>query len=109
MTARSPHEPVGSGAGEPSAARHRSAVDCSEALLRVFEFLDGEMAPSDRAQIRAHLAECAECLNQYDLDQMVKVVVKRSCVSEPAPVRLRSVIMQRLTVIRVETGDPSPF
>ena len=47
-----------------------SALDCSEALLRAFEFLDGEMEAGDFAKVRAHLDACAECLRQYDLDHM---------------------------------------
>jgi len=103
-------DPAGSTveAGHAGHAGHQHGVpsvsDCSEALLRVFEFLDGEMGPDDHAKIRAHLDTCGECLRQYDLDQMVKVVVKRSCAPEPAPVHLRATIMRRLTVIRVDPG-----
>jgi anti-sigma factor (TIGR02949 family) len=82
-----------------------SALDCSEALLRAFEFLDGEMEPGDFAKVRAHLDACAECLRQYDLDHMVKLMVKRSCTPEPAPTNLRAAIVSRLTVIRIETAD----
>lgn len=77
-----------------------SATDCSEAMLRVFEFLDGEMDAVDHAKIRAHLDLCAECLREYDLDQMVKIVVKRSCGPAQAPSTLRATIVSRLTVIR---------
>jgi mycothiol system anti-sigma-R factor len=95
--------------GHPQGGRQPAAgpsvVECSEALLRVFEFLDGEMAEGDHAAVRAHLDACAECLRQYDLDQMVKFVVKRSCQPEPAPVHLRASIIQRLTVVRLEITD----
>ncbi len=82
-----------------------SALDCSEALLRAFEFLDGEMEAGDFAKVRAHLDACAECLRQYDLDHMVKLMVKRACAPEPAPTNLRATIVSRLTVIRIETAD----
>ena len=70
-----------------------SPVECSEALLRVFEYLDGEMGLEDQAEVRAHL------------DQMVKLVVKRSCAEVQAPVRLRSTILTRLTLIQIESTD----
>ena len=79
-----------------------TALDCSEAMLRVFEYLDGEMEAGDHAKIRAHLDLCADCLRQYDLDQMVKLVVKRSCAPEVAPLSLRAMIISRLAVIRVD-------
>ena len=82
-----------------------SPLDCSQALLRMFEYLDGEMTGADAHQIQAHLDECAECLRQYHVDQMVKLVVKRACCSEQAPVTLRQTILQRLTVIRLDASD----
>ncbi len=90
--------------GQLAAGGDGVATDCSEALLRVYEYLDGEMSPADCAKIQAHLDECAACLQQYHLDQALKAVVKRSCRAESAPVELRATIMQRLTMIRV-TGS----
>ncbi len=80
---------------------HVNEADCSEALHRVFEYLDGEMAPADHDKIAAHLAHCVECLRQYDVDTMVKALVKRSCPPEPAPARLRMTIVRSITSIEV--------
>lgn len=80
-------------------------ADCSEALHRVFEYLDGEMEPGDHDKIAAHLEHCAECLRQYDIDTMVKGLVKRSCGPEPAPARLRMTIVQSLTTIKIHYHD----
>ena len=88
--------------GQLSAGGDGVATDCSEALLRVYEYLDGEMSPADCAKIQAHLDECAACLQQYHLDQALKAVVKRSCRAEAAPVELRATILQRITTVRVE-------
>lgn len=81
-----------------------NGTDCSEALLRVYEFLDGELGPDEYAKIRAHLDECHECLRQYDLDTTLKTLIKRSCRREPAPEALRTTIMARIsmTVITLE-------
>ncbi len=89
---------------EGSSPRASSRLDCSHALLRVFEYLDGEMSHADAGEIRAHLEECAECLRQYRLDEMVKVVVKRSCGSETAPLALRQTILHRLLVVRLDAA-----
>ncbi len=96
------HPTAGPGAAHREDEHSPSVSECSEALLRVFEFLDGEMEPADHAKIRAHLDACAECLRQYDLDQMVKFVVKRSCSQEQAPTRLRATILRSLTVVRID-------
>lgn len=79
-------------------------TDCSEALLRAYEFLDGELAPGDYARIQAHLDECRRCLQQYDLDTTLKALIKRSCRAEHAPDTLRVTIISRIsmTVTRLE-------
>ena len=82
-----------------------SASDCSEVLHRVYEFLDGEMTSDDTAKIKEHLEACGPCLKEYDLDQALKALVKRSCACEEAPVELRTQIMARITTIRVTLTD----
>jgi mycothiol system anti-sigma-R factor len=79
--------------------------DCSEVLHRVYEYLDGERTAVATAKIQRPLEECGPCLREYDLDQVVKAVVKRSCQCEEAPVALRTQIMTRITTIRYELGD----
>ena len=54
-------------------------ADCSEVLHRIYEYLDGEMTEGDTHKIAEHLHECGPCLKQYDLDQALKALVKRSC------------------------------
>jgi mycothiol system anti-sigma-R factor len=94
------------GTGERDDASSARQVDCSEALLRVYEFLDGELGPSACAKIQAHLDECGPCFNEYNLDTTLKALIKRSCSAEHAPDTLRTSIMSRIsmTVFRVEGG-----
>jgi len=89
---------AGSGEGTVSA-------DCSEVLHRVYEYLDGEMTVDDTVKIRHHLDECGPCLQEYDLDQALKALVKRSCACEEAPTELRTQIMARITTIRYEASE----
>ena len=77
--------------------------DCAQALARVYEYLDGEMSPSDLSQIREHLDDCEPCLKQYDLDLALKQLVKRSC-QESAPADLRERILVKITEVRIELG-----
>ena len=84
-----------------TSAEHEE-VDCSHALMQVYEYLDGEMGPDDCTKIREHLAQCGPCLKEYDIDQMLKTVVRRSCGCEAAPTQLRMQIMARITTINLE-------
>lgn len=76
--------------------------DCREVLDRVYEYLDAEMTELDVVQIRVHLEECGPCLRQYDLENALKALVRRSC-REPAPAQLRVKIMARISQLRVQT------
>jgi anti-sigma factor (TIGR02949 family) len=75
--------------------------DCSRARLQLYEYLDGEMDPDDICMIREHLEHCGPCLKEYDLDQMLKELVRRACSREAAPAQLRMQIMSRITTINV--------
>jgi mycothiol system anti-sigma-R factor len=81
--------------------------DCTRARLQLFEYLDGEMDPNDCPKIQEHLDKCGPCLAEYDLDQVLKALVRRSCVSETAPNQLRMQIMTRITTLRTtaENGE----
>ncbi len=85
-----------------SAQHAREHVDCSETLHRLYEYLDGEMTPSDTARIAGHLAACGPCMEQHDVEQMMKALVRRSCAAEVAPEHIRASIVTRITTIRIE-------
>ncbi len=75
--------------------------DCSEVLLRVFEYIDQEMGPDDCARVRAHLEACADCMSAYECDLLLKALVRRSCGRVPAPETLRVSIVSSITTIHV--------
>ena len=74
-------------------------VDCSQALYRMSEYLDGEMTADDAREIAEHLTECVPCLEEHEREQIVKQLIRRSCAQESAPATLRTTIMQRITTI----------
>ncbi len=88
-----------------SSGPNDAGSDCSEVLHRVYEYLDGEMTLDDTVKIKHHLDACGPCLQQYDLDQALKALVKRSCACEEAPVELRTQIMARITTLRVTLSE----
>lgn len=79
-------------------------VDCAEALSKLFEFLDQEVAEADGDRIRQHLADCEPCLAEYDVEDHLKKLIRRSC-SESAPSELHLRIRQQLTVLRTQVGE----
>ena len=74
-------------------------VDCTEALSKLFEFLDSEISEADCDRIREHLADCEPCLAEYDIEDHLKKLVKRSC-HESAPAELHVRIRRTLVVMQ---------
>ena len=79
--------------------------NCEDALDRLWEYLDAELIDVDAQTVRAHLAECQGCLEEYDLDVVVKHLVRRGC-QEVAPDTLRVRIHEQLTVMHVRPTTP---
>ncbi|MEJ5915186.1 mycothiol system anti-sigma-R factor [Pseudokineococcus sp. 1T1Z-3] len=88
-----------SGPGRRSAPRE---TDCAEVVDRLYAFLDHEISTDDEVdvgRIQRHLQECAPCLEQRDLEMVVRDVVRRACASDCAPAALRVKIITRITQI----------
>ena len=73
---------------------------CAEFLERIVCLLDNELEAGDVDQVRAHLEECAPCLQSYDLQRTVKALVARSCM-EHAPESLRQRVRVQIQQIQV--------
>jgi mycothiol system anti-sigma-R factor len=78
--------------------------DCSEVLEQMFFFIDHELPTANYAEIQQHLDECGPCLQKYDLERTVKMLVQRSC-SEHAPVGLRDKVLLRIRQVQVGLAE----
>jgi anti-sigma factor (TIGR02949 family) len=74
-------------------------LDCGEALAHLYEFIDGEVGTDDHDRIAQHLDECGPCLEEYDVERIVKDIVHRSC-EEHAPSALRSRVVAQMMRLR---------
>src|SRR5690625_3527091 len=62
-------------------------------------------------QIAAHLETCRPCLEEYDLDRVIKQILARSCQCERTPVEVRVKVLARIRSVQVQTPDsagPTP-
>ena len=81
-------------------------LDCDDALDHLYEYLDGEEGPIDKARIAQHLGECGPCLAEYDVERIVKALVARSCCAH-APAQLRARVVAELVSVRIRITPPS--
>jgi mycothiol system anti-sigma-R factor len=73
---------------------------CADFLERIVCLLDNELDGGQVADVKAHLEECAPCLQSYDLQAQVKALVARSCM-EQAPESLRQRVRVQIQQIQV--------
>ena len=76
---------------------------CDEAVGRLWEYVDSELGELDQQRVAAHLQECAPCLEEEQLELVMKQLVRRCC-REEAPATLRLRIHEQLTVLRLRGG-----
>jgi mycothiol system anti-sigma-R factor len=73
------------------------ATDCSKVLDQMFTYLDGELGEPDLHLVREHLEECAPCMTEHDIDQVVKKLIHRAGGGDLAPEQLRERIVLQIT------------
>jgi mycothiol system anti-sigma-R factor len=95
-------EPTPAVGGDTPVAAHYHDTDCSEFMLRIYEYMDGEMGPEENLRFAAHVRQCRPCLEQHRVDQTVKSLIRRVEPAAQAPETLRASIIARITTIRVE-------
>ena len=86
------------------ADRH-DPTNCGEALRQLYVFLDGELTPDLRTVIRTHLDRCACCLEAFDFEAELRVVVSSCCRSDEVPEHLRVRVVQALRALGERPQD----
>jgi mycothiol system anti-sigma-R factor len=67
-----------------------SGSDCRDALHTLYSFLDGELTDERRHAIQRHLDHCGPCLQAFDWEAELKMVVAHCCRDQvPESVRER--------------------
>ena len=57
-------------------------MDCQQAHLRVYEYLDGELTVWKRRAITRHLDECPPCADCFSFEVEIRRVVVSKCTEE---------------------------
>ncbi|HRA33525.1 MAG TPA: mycothiol system anti-sigma-R factor [Acidimicrobiales bacterium] len=69
--------------------------ECNETLRELYLYLDGELTDSDRVHIQQHLDDCSPCLEAFDFEAELRLVVRNRCVDQ-VPESLRNRIAQAI-------------
>jgi len=64
-------------------------MECKEALIRLQEYLDGEISALTRDEVREHFEKCDRCYPHLRLEESFRDAVQRVTKGEAAPPGLR--------------------
>ena len=64
-------------------------ADCNETLRELYQYLDGELTEDDRTHIQEHLDDCSPCLEAFDFEAELRMVIRHRCI-EQVPDELRA-------------------
>jgi mycothiol system anti-sigma-R factor len=65
---------------------------CSEALNELYAYLDGEVTAERKSHIEAHLNGCNPCLEAFDFQAELRLVIAQKCRDEVPPSLLERII-----------------
>src|SRR5262245_30481978 len=74
---------------------------CSEVPAELYTYLDGELAEPKRADIVTHLDDCSPCLEAFDFEAELRLVIRQRCRDE-VPDALRQRIADSLAEVEAE-------
>jgi mycothiol system anti-sigma-R factor len=84
-------------------------VDCEAALAEIYTYLDGELTDEKRTLIAGHLEGCNPCIEAFDFEAELRIVISTRCRRDEVPETLRIRIAEKLTMIargdEVDDGD----
>jgi anti-sigma factor (TIGR02949 family) len=65
-------------------------MECDQVVVRLWEYLDQELASEDAAEVRVHLSRCSHCYPLYCWDRELLDLlarVRHSCTTPPTLIR----------------------
>lgn len=60
-------------------------ANCKETIRELDAFLDDELSDDARHQIHRHLEGCTDCLQAFDFQAELKIVIRRKCSNDEMP------------------------
>ena len=75
-------------------------ISCSEAVERLWDYLENEVAAVDRAAIEGHLAFCRRCCGEVEFAEEL-----RSVLASAAEIEMPPAVERRLTSTLDELDD----
>jgi len=80
--------------------------DCTDVLGSLYAFHDKALSEAEADEIRQHLMACEPCLDRYQVEDAMRLLIRRSCAEKaPEQLRMRVRATYTHTVVITETTD----
>ena len=73
-----------------------SPIDCETAVRRLWDFLDGELAPARAVEVEAHLATCRRCAPHFTFARRMTAEIEAAERVPTPPDALRARVLAAL-------------
>ena len=81
--------------------------ECSEAVEVLYHFLDGQLTEERRILIKRHLDDCPPCLDAFDFEAELRVVIAHKC-RERVHEELRWRVARAIRAVSLEEDGMGP-
>ncbi|MCA1675861.1 MAG: mycothiol system anti-sigma-R factor [Actinobacteria bacterium] len=83
--------------------------ECSDAVEMLYHYIDGQLTQERRTLIQRHLDDCPPCLDAFDFEAELRMVVAHKC-RDQVPEQLRLRVAEAIRAVRDPLeGPPNLF
>ncbi|MCA1693046.1 MAG: mycothiol system anti-sigma-R factor [Actinobacteria bacterium] len=79
--------------------------ECSEAVEMLYHYIDGQLTQKRRTLIQRHLDDCPPCLDAFDFEAELRMVVAQKC-RDRVPEQLRLRVAEAIRAVRDPLEGP---
>lgn len=80
-------------------------MNCREALLHLYEYLDKELTEDVAKKIEAHLTICEHCFDKYEFEKLLQSHISKKGQIEVDAEPLKAKVLQRIAEIDAQSGS----
>lgn len=85
----------------------RERIGCEEALRRLAAFLDGELDPSEAAEVERHLETCRSCYSRAEFERRLRDRLQSDLRPATVPAELEERVRRIVRGFNGESGGGS--
>ena len=82
---------------------------CEEFAEHLFELLDAQIPQAQAERLRAHAEGCPNCTELSEVEEHLRLMLRKACCEQSAPQQLRERIVQQFAFYADDSGVVAEF